>query len=138
MDRAAAVIEAARACRETPFHHQGRQPGVGLDCAGLMVHAFSAAGLRTTDRKRYGREPDPAAMRAALEEVLVLVPVTDAWQPADVLWMRFLDDPQHLALWTGATIVHAYLRVGRVVEHRLDGIWQARIVARYRHRGLVR
>ena len=39
------MIAAARACIGTPFHHQGRRPGAGLDCIGLIVIALRAAGF---------------------------------------------------------------------------------------------
>lgn len=133
---AAAVIAAARACDGTPFHHQGRQPGVGLDCVGLLIHAFGAAGYRTADSRGYARQPDPAAMRAALERVLV--PATGEPRAGDVLYMRINRDPQHLALVTGAgTIIHACANVGRVREHRLDDRWRRRVVAVYRHPEVV-
>lgn len=135
MRTAADVIHHARQCRETPFVHQGRQPGVGLDCAGLIVHAYRAAGLPATDETRYGRQPHPGQMRAALERRLVRA--AGPWQPADILWFRIQADPQHLALWTGDGILHAYLSAGRVVETSLDARWQNRLVARYRHPGLI-
>lgn len=132
--RVADVIAAARACDRTPFHHQGRQPGVGLDCAGLIIHAFAAAGGHVTDRKAYRREPDPPAMRATLEEVLVHIDRDAPWHPGDVLWMKIVTDPQHLALLTDTgTIWHAYSTVGRVLEQRLDERWRRRVLAVYRH-----
>ncbi|MFW5970145.1 MAG: NlpC/P60 family protein [Halofilum sp. (in: g-proteobacteria)] len=132
---AADVIAAARACIDTPFHHQGRQPGVGLDCAGLLVHAFSAAGHRTIDDHRYPRAPDPRRMRSVLERILVRV--TDAWRPGDVLYCRIKHDPQHLAIWTGSSMIHGYLTAGRVVEHGMDRRWERRVIARYRHPELI-
>ena len=38
------MIAAARACLGTPFHHQGRMPGVGLDCIGLVIVALARCG----------------------------------------------------------------------------------------------
>lgn len=49
----------------TPFRHQGRLPGVGLDCLGVVVFA---CGASTHDRREYGRLPDARALRAALDE----------------------------------------------------------------------
>lgn len=126
-----AIIAAARECLETPFHHQGRRPGVGIDCAGLVIHAYRAAGLRVTDERRYGRSPNPGQMRRALERVVR--PVTGEWRRADILYFRIDRQPQHLAIWTGASIVHAYLTAGRVVETGLDGRWMSRLECRYRH-----
>ncbi|MBK8745664.1 MAG: peptidase P60, partial [Propionivibrio sp.] len=40
----AAILAAARACIGTPFVHQGRIPGLALDCAGLVVAVAQAIG----------------------------------------------------------------------------------------------
>ena len=50
--------------------------------------------------------------------------------------MRFAADPQHLAIYTGETIIHAYEAVGRCCEHRLSSMWKARIVRLYRFAGV--
>jgi NlpC/P60 family putative phage cell wall peptidase len=49
---AARAVAAARAAIGTPFLHQGRRPGVGLDCLGLVLHV---------ERALHGRAPDPPA-----------------------------------------------------------------------------
>jgi cell wall-associated NlpC family hydrolase len=46
---AAEIIAAARACLGTPFRHQGRLPGIGLDCAGVALHVAQAVGCGTLD-----------------------------------------------------------------------------------------
>lgn len=43
-------------------------------------------------------------------------------------------DPQHLAIFTGDTLIHSYASVGSVCEHRLASVWAARIVCAYRFR----
>ena len=40
------IIAIARACLGTPFRHQGRIPGVALDCAGLVVAVAAAPRCR--------------------------------------------------------------------------------------------
>lgn len=52
--------------------------------------------------------------------------------PGDILLMRFAGEPQHIALYTGATLIHSYASIRRVVEHRLDIKWARRIVQAYR------
>ncbi len=37
-------VRVARSYIGTPFHHQGRLPGVGLDCAGVIVCALAECG----------------------------------------------------------------------------------------------
>lgn len=57
----------------TPFRHQGRLPGVGLDCLGVVVFACGAC---SDDRRDYGRLPDARALRAALDERFERLAVT--------------------------------------------------------------
>jgi len=132
MVSAAEVLAAARSMIDTPFHHQGRQPGVGLDCAGLIVCAFAAVGIEVRDRAGYSRQPFPGNMSAALSENAELV--RGELQPADVLWLRF-DEPQHLAFLTDrGTIIHALYTRGAVCEHRFAAAWRhGRLVSAWRH-----
>lgn len=126
------LIAAARACLATPFRHQGRIPGRGLDCVGLVVHAAHAAGLDLIDTLAYGRSPCRNMLQAALDAQPALRHVTDR-QPGDILMMRFAGEPQHLAILTADnTIVHAYAAIERVCEQRLAQVWAARIVRVYR------
>lgn len=126
------LIAAARACLGTPFRHQGRLPGRGLDCVGLVVHAARAAGIELIDTPAYGRSPCRNMLQAALDAQPALVHVTDR-QPGDLLLMRFAGEPQHLALLTADnTIVHAYASIENVCEQRLAQVWAARIVRVYR------
>lgn len=123
------LIYNARALLGIPFRHQGRSRH-GVDCIGLVVLSARACGLAVSaDRTDYPRDPVGALQPALLARLSV---VTDAWRPGDVLLMRFGSEPQHVALWTGAGIIHAMARVGRVVEHDLDTKWRRRVVAVYR------
>lgn len=133
-----AVVAEARSWLGTPWVHQHRTKGVGVDCAGLVIGVARALGLvpPAMDVNHYARTPDGS-----------LLATCDAWmqrhdvaaaEPGDVLVMRFDTDPQHLAIVAdyvhgGLSIVHALDRAGRgsVIEHRLDLANRARIVAAY-------
>lgn len=131
------LIRAARDCLGTPFHHQGRQPGVGLDCGGLLVVALRAVGVDPIDMAGYARRPHGGTLERLLDSQSFLVRVAIQERAvADVLLMRFGAEPQHLALLTGETIIHAWEAVGKVVEHRLDGRWLRHVVRVYRPLGL--
>ncbi len=127
------MIQAAREALDTPFHHQGRVAGVGLDCIGLIVHAACVAELPVDDCIDYGRNPDGTRLAAALlahgfEEVT-------AMQGGDVLLFRFNRLPQHVALATSEnSMIHAYAPLGRVVESGIGESWQRRLVGIYRYR----
>lgn len=131
-----AIIAAARECVGTPFIHQGRILNRALDCAGVAVHAARSVGLEVVEPAAYSRLPNAAMLEWWLNQQPFLGRATDM-QPADLLLMRFTGEPQHLAVFTGDTIIHAYEAVGRVVEHRLDDKWLRRIVRVYRFRGLA-
>jgi len=134
---AAGIIAAARACLGTPFVHQGRIPGVALDCAGLLIAVAQAIGADYHDVLGYGPHPCGGLLEQALDDQPCLEPVPIAQRSAgDLLLMRFDAEPQHLAVFTGETIIHAYSNVGEVCEHRLASVWAARIVRIYRFRGI--
>lgn len=127
------IVAAARACIGTPFMHQGRLLGRALDCAGVAVHAARSVGLDVQEPSAYGRLPNSAMLEWWLDSQTFLVRASMAdMQAGDLLLMRFTGEPQHLAVFTGDTIVHAYQAVGRVVEHGLDDKWRRRIVRVYR------
>lgn len=133
-----AVIAAARECLGTPFKHQGRVVGIGMDCAGLLVHCFKALGVDHFDEFGYPRNP----YDGQLEKILDLQPslrridLTEV-QAGDVLAMRLKSAPQHIAIHTGLVrghpyVLHASELHGRVVEHRLDELWGSRVMRAYR------
>lgn len=132
------IIAAARQCIGTPFRHQGRLPGVGLDCAGVAVHVACSLGYQVADVPAYGRTPSSGQLEAQLaaQPYLERLPNIAARQPGDLLLMRFAADPQHLAICAGDTIIHAYEAVGMCCEHRLSSMWRARIVRLYRFVGV--
>ena len=127
--RRADIVRAARGFLGTPFRHQGRVPGRGLDCAGVIVCAARALGLNAYDVTGYGRLPHGGVLSRHLQAAgCTEIPIAEV-RPGDLYLMRFDHYPQHLALVTDLGILHAYAEIGRVVEHRLDDVWRARIVA---------
>lgn len=128
------IIAAARRYLGVRYHHQGRNRA-GLDCAGLVVAVARDLGVSTAgDMIGYSRTPDGASLKAALDSSAAR-PVSD-FQPGDILLMRFQAQPQHIAIATDIGIIHSYLMARRVVEHRLDAEWRARIVAAYAFPGV--
>ncbi len=128
------LVEAARTCLGTPFHHQGRTPGVGLDCIGLVVVALRAVGFRVQDRQDYAPRPDGQSLEKALREHgFTPLPSGEPPQPGDVLLFRYDGQPQHVALATSPTaLIHAFAPAGRVVETSLGASWRRRLVGRWR------
>lgn len=127
------IIKYARECIGTPFMHQGRVVGIGLDCAGVVAHALSRAGIVYSDVKGYTRTPFRGLLQETLERQSCLLRVAIAEKSAgDILLMRFMGEPQHVAVYSGMTIIHGYFGSGKVVEHPLDSKWLRRISGVYR------
>lgn len=129
------IIALAREQLGTPFRHQGRLPGKYLDCAGLVFYVAGQIGAAYEDLPGYSRIPHDGLMESVLDKQPCLTEVFDK-QPGDILLMRITRDPQHVAIYTGDTIIHSYSEVCKVVEHRLDEVWEKRIVSIYRFTGV--
>lgn len=137
MSTAAEIMATARSWRGVPFRHQGRSRN-GVDCAGVVRAVGLQHGEVIEDVNGYARQPD-GSMRAACDRYLDPVPAPVL---GGVLLMRFVSQPQHLAIVVdygegGLGIVHALEKSGQVVEHQLDRLWRSRIVQCYRFRGMV-
>jgi cell wall-associated NlpC family hydrolase len=129
-----AILAEARSWLGTPFQHQARVKGRGVDCAGVVVATALALGLDVTDLAGYSRTPDGQSLKAELDRQAVQV--SEAL-PGDIYLMRFEREPQHLAFATDVGVLHAFSSARKVVEHSLDATWSARIVAVYRFRELA-
>ncbi len=106
----------------TPWMHQGRLPGVALDCAGMVICVARELGIVAPDYdvNGYSRVPD-GSMLTICEQML-----RPAREPiiGCVLALEIYKDPQHLAIvgqyrHGGLSIIHAASKAGRVIETRL-------------------
>ena len=127
------VVTAARGWLGTPWHHQGRVRGVGVDCVGVIIGVARDLGLSTFDVTGYARRP--AAGELASGCICHMTPV-EAGQPGDVLLFHMDGQAQHLGVATDIGVLHAFAPMRRVVEHGLDDGWRAKIVAAFRLPGV--
>ncbi len=124
-------VESAESYVGTRYMHQGRLPGVGLDCAGVVVCAARAAGVEVMDVSSYSRNPSGMQLIAAVGKHCK--PVYTEPECGDILAFAWQDEPQHLAVYVGGGyIVHAHVVARKVVKHVLDKTWTQRIVGAYR------
>jgi cell wall-associated NlpC family hydrolase len=138
------IVTAARAALNTPFVHQGRRVGKGLDCAGLLVHVATSLGVEMRDRDGYGRMPTNGELEAAIQDhvdhgIIAPVSVRDL-QPGDLVLMRFEREnaPRHLGIiGFDDTLIHAWAVAKKVCEHRIDRAWRSRIVGAWRFVGVT-
>lgn len=117
----------ARALVGTRFRPQGRSAETGLDCIGLAAAAVGAIVVRTDYPLRGGSIDELRAglSAAGLEEV-------SECEPGDILITEPGPAQLHLAVCTGAGIVHADSGLRRIVERPgpipwpVVGIWRVR------------
>lgn len=129
------IVAEARSWIGTPWVHQHRAKGEGVDCAGLLTSVAHKLGLSDFDVIDYGRLPDGLEMLNICDAHMTRIPVT-ALQPGDAACMRIARLPQHIGIvgdyvHGGLSLIHADSGIGRVVEHQLTGKWLDRIVASY-------
>lgn len=138
MITAAAITACARRQLGVPFKHQGRLPGMALDCVGLVVVVFGQLGVEITDQSGYSRSPHAGLLEshALAQAAFVSVPV-NRYREGDVLLFRFFKATQHAALVTDHGILHCCASPGRVVEHVLDEAWRKRITHAFRLKELA-
>lgn len=129
------VAAAAREWLGTPWHHQGRVKGVGVDCAGVVLGVARDLGLSEFDMTGYGHRPNSRELQELCHSHMTPVPVAEA-RLGDVLLIEVDNQPQHLAIVSDVGMIHAFAPLRRVVEHRLDDAWTARIVAAFRMPGV--
>ena len=134
----AEVVAEARRWLGTPYQHQARLLGIGVDCAGVVTEVARALGIATLDYDGYGRIPHEGLLRRICDERFDRIAQPE---PGCIIVMSFLSgiaQEQHLGILTDAdTMIHSYERVGRCVEHRYSSVWRARTRALYRYQGVV-
>jgi NlpC/P60 family putative phage cell wall peptidase len=125
------VVAEARRWIGTPWRHQARLRGIGVDCGGLVIGVGQALGLPVQDHPPgYARLPDGVSLRACVEGQCTRIPELEQ---GAILLLRWEADPQHLAIVSMLPegfigMIHAWAGIRRVVEHGLTPEWQARIV----------
>jgi len=120
----------------TPFVHRGRSPGVGLDCAGVVVCALHDYGIESPDI-RYGTLPSPVDIEEGLGAIADRIAVEER-RVGDVLTMHVKGRGEiHMGVIVGKDdtgqdlLVHPSRRA-RIIEQPLTcglevaGCWRLR------------
>jgi cell wall-associated NlpC family hydrolase len=139
------AVRVARTYVGTPFQHMGRLPGVGLDCAGVLVCLARELHLVAPDFDTiaYSQLPDGSSMMRWCGEYMDPKP-RELMVPGDVVLLITDEDPQHLALLGDypsvgtLSIIHAaaVARPPRVIETRLMFSRAMRFAAAFSFRGI--
>lgn len=131
------VVRMARTWLGTPYHHQGRVKGAGVDCGGLVIGVASELGLSEFDITGYSGRPNGDSLVKVCQEQMT--PITlDELSAGDVLLFRFEAHAGHLGIYLGDnTVIHSYMPRRKVVEHSLDAWWWGQVAGQYRLPGVI-
>lgn len=140
------VVDEARSWVGTPYQHQARIKGIGVDCAGLLIGVARALGIVSPifDVTGYTRRPDGWSLIETCEQHMQAIERADMG-PGDAVVVRFDSEPQHFGLIApyshgGLSIIHAASKHNRVIETRLlfgDGTRAMKFVQAYRLPGVA-
>jgi len=122
------IVDAARRYIDTPFRHQGRVLGEGIDCAGLPICVARDLGVVDACVNGYDRQPNDMEFRATLDRYTYEIAYHEIL-PGDLLTFAFIKE-QHIAIVTQIKptwILHAYESVNKCVEQPMDNVWLRRL-----------
>jgi len=126
------VTTEARKWIGTPFHHQGRAMGAGVDCLGLVVCVFNSLGARIVDQESYSRYPTGGHLLAGMREQFTEVGPQQR-KPSDIIVMAERAHANHVMILTeSGTVIHSYFRNRSVVEQPLK-LFENKIVGVFRY-----
>lgn len=140
------IVDIARSCLGTPYHHQGRLKGIGLDCVGLLVQIAVELELDHFDKIGYSSSPTPGVLVSVLSEQMDTAELEDM-REGDVIVMRIgAAIPQHVGVLSRVAgvqgvddlgaMVHVHARAGKVIEVNLTRSVLDRVTHVFRFRGL--
>lgn len=131
------VVSVARECLGTPFRHQGRIVGQGLDCVGLAVHIAKRLNLPYQDVKGYSRNPLKHLLEKALDAQPCLRAVSDMQFGDLILFgMQTREVPSHVAICTDIGILHCCSLVNKCCEQQMPEQMRDKIAKIYRFENL--
>lgn len=109
----------------TPFHHQARLRGVGVDCIGLIIGVARELQLIAPDFDygAYPRVPDGRTLLDVSRRYMTEIE-RDQMAPGCAIVVAFEKDPQHFGILGryrhgGLSMIHAASVHGKVIETRL-------------------
>jgi cell wall-associated NlpC family hydrolase len=133
------VVSCAREYLETPYKHQGRKKGVGIDCIGLPICICQDLRLSTYNNQNYGEAPAGMMLIERISTQCTAIKKEFAID-GDLLVFRINRLPQHCGILaskgTRKTLIHAYQGCDRVKEHTYTSWWSDRLTHAFRLPGV--
>lgn len=126
------IVNKAREFLGTPYHHQGRVKGAGVDCAGLVICVAHELLLSDYDLDNYPRESDGTKLTNLFNDNAIL---TNKLDVGNIVLMKIKKVVQHCGIIgykdNFLTLIHACRKRKKVVEIELTKEYQEKIVNIY-------
>ena len=128
MTTRADIVATARSYKGTPFHHMERKPGLGMDCAGVLICCARDLGLvpQAFDVPAYIKRPDGTSLLEWCRRYMGAEVSQRDLLPGHAILAAIGPDPAHLGVvgdyrHGGLSIIHASNMPERmrVIETRL-------------------
>lgn len=124
------VVTAAREWVGTPWHHNQRCKGVGVDCVQFIAAIAHDVGVDIGRIENYYRTPEGNSLIASMQSLEGLREVS-VIEPGVILVFQIGGVPHHLGIATENGMIHADSKVKRVVEISNLGFWKRLLVATF-------
>lgn len=134
------LAAAAEQWLGTPYRHNAKVRGVGVDCGRLAIGAAEDAGFFTKDSIVPGNYSTEWHLHRNEEKMLELVakycdevPVTDM-RRGDVLLFQYGRVCSHAGIYLGdGRVIHSYVERGTIISELKDSMFYRRGEHRLRH-----
>ncbi len=136
MITAEAFVIEARTWLGVPFRHQGRSR-IGSDCAGfieVLARSMDALPPEYFARRNYGRSGTEELLEI-VEQYCARIEAPEVGALILISWPGH-ENPSHIALCAGQTMIHCYERGGGVVENGYRAQWLRNTHGLYRLPGI--
>lgn len=130
------IVAEARKWLGTPYHHEARVLGHGVDCIGLVLSVANAFGMEVPNQTGYSRTPEEDRLLAGLDYYTNRIELAEA-KAGDIVVIPFIHRMRHLAILTDKGMIHSYEPKGMVVEHSIDERWRRLFRRAYAFPGVI-
>lgn len=109
----AVIVAQARTYVGVPWRHMGRNRA-GVDCVGLITCVAYDLGVTDYDTRTYPRTTSQEEMLAPFHAFADIIRPADLRPGDGVVFVT--GGRGHCGIFTGDTVIHAYVQAGKVVE----------------------
>lgn len=126
------IISEAKSWVGTPYHHQARIKGVGVDCANLIAGIFEECGFIPINLEPYSLQwhlhnKEEKMINILLSYGCLKVDTNDP-SPGQIITFQMGKVSGHIGIMVdNERFIHADIYANKVVEVTFGGVWKRRL-----------